>query len=133
MQSVVADTDTAQAFKSFKTVIVDENIHDDHGWNGTIVGLFSPDTRFILIGDDAQLPPVSLDEDALSVTGDLIVMIRTFGTGLYFPKEPSVRCRAIASLSPMFEKGMLSTSVKLETTIQIAVRRMLQKNASGVR
>ena len=91
VQSVVADTDTAQAFKSFKTVIVDEVSMMTMEMMAQLLAFFSPDTRFILIGDDAQLPPVSLDEDALSVTGDLIGMLRTFGTGFIFQNNHRAR------------------------------------------
>lgn len=91
VQSVVANTDAAQSLKSFSTVIVDEVSMMTMDMMASLIKFFGPKTRFILIGDDAQLPPVSLDEDALSVTGDLMGMLRKFGTGFEFRNNHRAR------------------------------------------
>lgn len=95
VQSVAADTDTAQAFKQFDTVIIDEISMMSMEMMAKVLAFFGPATRFILIGDDAQLPPVSLDEDALSVTGDLIGLIRQFGTGFVFQNNHRAKVPAL--------------------------------------
>lgn len=47
--------------------------------------------RFILIGDEKQLPPVTQDEEALSVCGDALKFIKEEGACFYFRKN--LRCQ----------------------------------------
>lgn len=51
--------------------------------------------RFILIGDEKQLPPVTQDEDALSVCGDALKLIKEYGQCFYFRKN--LRCTVQAT------------------------------------
>ncbi|MBJ7629063.1 ATP-dependent DNA helicase [Weissella confusa] len=87
VQSVVANTPSAQEFKQYDTVVIDEVSMLTVEMMAKVLSFFPSTTRFILVGDEAQLPPVSLDEDALSVTGDLMGLIKKFGTGFFFTEN----------------------------------------------
>lgn len=87
VQSVVANTPSVQEFKHYDTVVIDEVSMLTVEMMAKVLSFFPSTTRFILVGDEAQLPPVSLDEDALSVTGDLMGLIKKFGTGFFFTEN----------------------------------------------
>ena len=47
--------------------------------------------RYLLVGDEKQLPPVTQDEDALSVCGDALELIKAYGSCFYF--RANLRCK----------------------------------------
>lgn len=50
-----------------------------------------PGYRYLLAGDDQQLPPVSQDLDALNVCGDLMGLIKQEGS--YYEFKTNLRCQ----------------------------------------
>ena len=59
-----------------------------------LINIFHVTQRFIFIGDECQLPPVSLDKDALTVCGNVISLIRQVsGRAGVFEFKENHRCK----------------------------------------
>ena len=68
----------------YEVIIIDEVSMAPLELLAKLTQTFSTKVRYLLVGDEKQLPPVSQDEDALSVCGDPMALIKAKGACFLF-------------------------------------------------
>lgn len=86
--SLEADPDLT--LNGTKVVLIDEISMVTTEMLAQLLTKLGPGYRYLLVGDDKQLPPVSQDLDALSVCGDLMALLKKYGT--YYEFKENLRC-----------------------------------------
>ena len=80
-----------ELINDYEVIIIDEVSMAPLELLAKLTQTFSTKVRYLLVGDEKQLPPVSQDEDALSVCGDPMALIKAKGACFYF--RANLRCK----------------------------------------
>lgn len=75
----------------YDVIVIDEISMVTQSMLVTLLKYIGNDYRFIFLGDDRQLPPVSQDEDALEVCGNVMKLLIDYGA--HFDFQANLRCR----------------------------------------
>lgn len=75
----------------YEVILIDEISMATLEMLSKLLTAFGTTVRYILIGDEKQLPPVTKDEEALSVCGFPVELLKAYGACFYF--QTNLRCQ----------------------------------------
>ncbi|GBG94180.1 hypothetical protein LFYK43_06390 [Ligilactobacillus salitolerans] len=85
------DAELYHELGDFETVIIDEISMVTQEMLVKLMQTFGHGVRYLLLGDDCQLPPVTNDTEALSVAGNVMALLKNKGHAFYF--TDNIRCQ----------------------------------------
>lgn len=85
------DSDFYKEYGDFDTVIIDEISMVTQDILVKLMKTFGHGVRYLLLGDDRQLPPVTNDTEALAVAGNVMDLLQKKGHSFYF--QDNIRCQ----------------------------------------
>ncbi|MCQ2557248.1 MAG: AAA family ATPase [Ligilactobacillus sp.] len=94
IQSLLYQAENKQEFEPkqpYQVIVIDEVSMVTTEMLAKLVDFLGTDYRYLLVGDDQQLPPVSQDEDALTVCGNLMDFLKQKSATFYF--QANLRCQ----------------------------------------
>lgn len=95
VQKVIYELENSQSElidgDDYDVIVIDEISMVTQDMLKTLLQYVGNDYRFIFLGDDRQLPPVSQDEDALEVCGNVMKLLIQYGS--HFDFQANLRCR----------------------------------------
>ena len=95
IQKVIYELENSQSElidgDDYDVIVIDEISMVTQDMLKTLLQYVGNDYRFIFLGDDKQLPPVSQDEDALEVCGNVMQLL--IQSGSHFDFQANLRCK----------------------------------------
>ena len=95
IQKVIYELENSQSDlidgDDYDVIVIDEISMVTQDMLKTLLQYVGNDYRFIFLGDDKQLPPVSQDEDALEVCGNVMQLL--IQSGSHFDFQANLRCK----------------------------------------
>lgn len=95
IQKVIYELENSQSElidgDDYDVIVIDEISMVTQDMLKTLLQYVGNDYRFIFLGDDKQLPPVSQDEDALEVCGNVMKLL--IQSGSHFDFQANLRCK----------------------------------------
>lgn len=85
------DSEIYQEYGDFDTIIIDEISMVTQDILVKLMKTFRHGVRYLFLGDDRQLPPVTSDTEALAVSGNVMELLKKKGHSFFF--SDNVRCK----------------------------------------
>lgn len=87
------DSDFYKEYGDFDTIIIDEISMVTQDILVKLMRTFGHGVRYLFLGDDRQLPPVTNDTEALAVSGNVMELLKKRGHAFYF--KDNIRCQDV--------------------------------------
>lgn len=87
------DSEIYKEYGDFDTVIIDEISMVTQDILVKLMKTLGHGVRYLFLGDDRQLPPVTNDTEALAVSGNVMELLKSQGHSFYF--SDNIRCKDV--------------------------------------